>query len=350
MRGTRLRLRHLVGAAILGGSLLFGALSFTSLPAGAQTAPDPPAPASCPVLSLANPNPGDIVPNGHYVVSGLAWDPAATSGSGIARVDLFLGRRDQGGTFLASATPGSGDVSDPRAFSVTVNLPDVDSGRDFAAYAISSVSGQEVTVVRTIFVGTQSFNPLATATPVPTIETVSSTCPRVPAAAAPSTSGAAAGVSAPAVSTSSMAAAPATGGGTATNGCPVLSLGNPHPGSLLPPGDMFISGSASVPGASPQPGVSRVDLFLGARDAGGQFLGSGMPGTGQTSDPAAFTVRVTIPTTLNRGVDFAAYAIGTNGQQTSDTFQVFVGAPATRGPVAPSPTPIPTAETVSSTC
>lgn len=340
MRGTRPRLRHLVGAAVLTSSFLFAALSFTSLPAGAATS-DPAPPASCPVLSLGNPNPGDIVQSGDYVVSGAAWDPAATSGSGISRVDLFLGRRDAGGTFLGSATPGSPDPTNPRAFSTTVTLPDnFNSGADFAAYAISSVSGQETTVVRSIFVGTQTFNQLATATPVPTIETTDNTCPREQAAGMASTAPSASG---------SPAAAPATTGGTSTNGCPVLSLGNPGPGSLIPPGNMFISGSASVPGASPQPGVKRVDLFLGERDQGGLFLGSATPGTGQTASPAAFTVQVKIPD-LNRGVDFAVYAIGNNGQETSDTFPVFVGAPATRGPVAPTPTPVPTTETVSSTC
>src|SRR5215831_5336304 len=142
MRGTQPRLRHLVGAATLTGSLLFGALTFASLPAGAQTAPAAAVSAaiSCPVLSVGNPNPGDTIAQGAIVLSGAAWDPSAASGSGITNVSLFLGRRDDGGTFLGSAVPGLGD--NPRAWSVEVTMPDnVNAGTNFAAYALSSVTG-----------------------------------------------------------------------------------------------------------------------------------------------------------------------------------------------------------------
>jgi hypothetical protein len=113
---------------------------------------------------------------------------------------------------------------------------------------------------------------------------------------------------------------------------------------------MFISGLATVPGVSSGSGVSRVDLFLGARDEGGTFLGSGIPGTGQGGNPDAFNVEVSVPN-LGRGVDFSAYAIGTNGQEQVTTFPVFVGAEPTRGATTnPTPTPIPATETVTSTC
>src|SRR5579864_3732753 len=98
MRGTHFRLRHLLGAASLSSASVLAALSLTGLPAAAQTAPAAPtAVQSCPVLSIGNPNPGDKVTAGGYVISGEAFDPASQSGAGITSVDLFLGERDQGG-------------------------------------------------------------------------------------------------------------------------------------------------------------------------------------------------------------------------------------------------------------
>jgi hypothetical protein len=345
MRGTQPRLRHLVGAATLTGSLLFAALTFASLPAGAQTSAAL-APTACPVLSVGNPNPGDTVKVGDYVISGEAFDPSATSGSGIARVDLFLGRRDDGGNFLGSAVPGLG--ANPRAFSLTVEMPTLNQGADFAAYAISSVTGQETSVVFPIFVGAPTRNPNGpTPTPIPTTETISSTCGRGAAPAAPAAPPSA--PSAPVVSGTPAAAPPVAGGGVAANACPVLSLGNPSPGDRIPAGGLVLSGSAFVAGANPPPGVTRVDLFLGARDQGGTFLGSGIPGTGAGGNPAAWSVEVTVPN-LGRGADFAAYAIGANGQETTITFPVFVGAEPTRSATGATPTPVPQTQTFFSTC
>src|SRR5579859_4704031 len=145
MRGTHFRLRHLLGAASLSSASVLAALSLTGLPVAAQTAPATTTVQSCPVLSVGNPNPGDTVNTGAYVISGEAFDPASQSGAGISSVDLFLGERDQGGTFLGSAVPGNS--SDPRAWSVEVTIPTgFNRGVDFAAYAISSVSGAETAV------------------------------------------------------------------------------------------------------------------------------------------------------------------------------------------------------------
>jgi hypothetical protein len=316
-------------------------MSLTSLPAGAQ--PAPVSPISCPVLSVANPAPGGIVGAGDYVVSGAAWDPAASSGSGISAVSLFLGPRDLGGQFLGSAVPGLGD--DPRAFSVTVDLPDnVDAQTTFNAYALSSVSGRETSVSFPVFVGVQPRRVgVATPTPVPTDVTVTTTCPRVNAVAtAVSNAPAPAATRAPAAAATSVPAAQ-TGG---TN-CPVLTLGNPQPGDHLSAGDLVISGGAFLAGGSPAPGVSRVDLFLGARDAGGTYLGTGIPGEG-TAGPTSWSATVDIPD-LGRGQDFVAYATGTNGQQTSISFPVFVGTP-NRASTGPTPTPIPQTVTITTSC
>ncbi len=356
MRGTQPRLRHLVGAATLTGSLLFAALTFASLPAGAQTTTAAVATASCPVLSVGNPSAGNTIQQGDYVVSGEAWDPAASSGSGIARVDMFLGPRDEGGTFLASAVPGLGN--NPRAYSVTVNIPTVNEGNTFAAYAISAVTGQETAVLVPIFIGTPTRSVGATPTPLPTTETVISTCPGGAAAATPAAAGmpmASTGASSGGASTAStpVPAAPAAGGSTTAattgaNSCPVLTLGNPNPGDVVAAGDLVISGGAYVAGANPAPGVSRVDLFLGPRDQGGTFLGSGTPGTGQAG-PTSWSVTVTIPD-WGRGSSFAAYAIGANGQESSIIFPIFVGTVPPRNGVGATPTPIPQNVTTASTC
>jgi hypothetical protein len=355
MRGTRPRLRHLLGAATLTGSLLFAALTFASLPAGAQTsAALTSASLSCPVLSVGNPNPGDFVLSGAYVISGAAWDPNATSGSGIQSVSVFLGQRDEGGTILGSTQPGIG--SNPRAFSVTVTLPDdVNAGTDFSAYALSSVTGQETAVTFPIFVGTQTRNTSgATPTPIGTTQTITTTCPHnaaaAPAAPPPANAPAPAGtpMPAPAVPAGQAAAAPAAGAGVLANTCPLLTVGNPNPGSLIPAGGQVMSGSALVPNGTPGTGILRVDLFLGERDQGGLFLGSAMPGSG-SAGPASWSLEVTVPN-LGRGLDFAAYAIGNNGQQTVTTFPVFVGAEPTRTGIGATPTPIPTTSNTTTTC
>jgi hypothetical protein len=313
---------------------------------------------SCPVLSVGNPGPGDNIGAGAYVISGAAFDPAATSGSGISGVQLFLGERDQGGLFLGSAVPGSSGM-DPRAWSVEVTIPsNFNRGVDFAAYAQSSVSNGQTSVTIPVFVGDQPRNDvgLVTPTPEPGSAVVTSNCPSAAMVTSPASSGTPAAVPSISVSATSAPAASAPAAGmpatttTSANACPVLSLANPNPGDTLTAGNMFISGLASVPGNSSGSGVSRVDLFLGARDDGGSFLGSGVPGTGMAGNPDAFNVEVTVPN-LGRGVDFAAYAIGANGQEQVTTFPVFVGAEPTRGPATgPTPTPIPATQIVTSTC
>jgi hypothetical protein len=348
MRGTQLKLRRLVGAGALASSLLLAGLSFASLPAGAATAPS--STTVCPELSVANPSPGNNLVAGGLVISGEAFDPAAPAGtSGIERVDLFLGLRDQGGTILGSAVPGAVGGENPRFFTTQVTIPDVNQGDVFAAYAISSVTGQQTSVSFPIFIGTPATHASgATPTPVPTDVTMTSSCPAGVASSAPAASAPA--VSAPSVSMTPSAAT-STGAMTASNACPVLTVANPGPGDTLNAGDVFISGSAMDPAAamSGNSGVERVDLFLGARDQGGTFLGSGVPGTGPGSSPAAFTVKVTVPD-LGRGADFAAYAIGDNGQETTITFPVFVGNTPVNTSGLSTPTPVPQTQTHTSTC
>ena len=335
--------RAIVGLGSLVCLLIVGTLSFASVPAGAQSAPTTQmgGTGACPVLSLGNPNPGDTLTPGGLIISGTAFDPAARQGAGIARVDLFLGERENGGMILGSAVPGSSG-GNPEAFSVEVQVPNnFNRGVDFAAYAISAVTGQESVVTFPVFVGTPTTNGVATPTPVPTTLTQTNTC----GSAQPASTTSSAPAAAP-TSVSLVPAPSASGATSSTGGCPVLSLGNPSPGDTVEPGGLVISGTAYDPSATQGAGIARVDLFLGTRESGGEILGSAVPGEG--GNPRAFSIEVQVPK-LNRGVDLAAYAISAvTGQETGVSFPVFVGAPTTNG--VATPTPIPTTETVFSSC
>src|SRR5215471_11444198 len=131
-------------------------------PGSAETLAVATCPGGAPVVQLANPGPGDVLLQGDYIVSGVAFDPNATQGAGISRVDVFLGQRDDGGLFLAGATPGQ-DANNPRAFQMKVTLPTSTSGgRDFVAYAYSAVTGLQTSESVPVYVGAAP-----TATPIP---------------------------------------------------------------------------------------------------------------------------------------------------------------------------------------
>jgi hypothetical protein len=128
-------------------------------PAGATSAPvNAPAvavqPVGAPVLLLGNPNVGDVVSHGDYLISGIAYDPAAADSSGVDRVDFFLDNRDMGGQFLGSVIPGVAIPEHPRAFSGSIFFPTNMSGaHNFVAYAHSRLSNKETLVSVPIYVG-----------------------------------------------------------------------------------------------------------------------------------------------------------------------------------------------------
>jgi len=91
-----------------------------------------------PFVQLANPGSGDLLPTGDIVITGAAWDPAATSGSGIDRVELYLDPRENGGLFLGSVEPPA------NTFTLTIKVPNsANGGHTLTAYARSSVTGHE---------------------------------------------------------------------------------------------------------------------------------------------------------------------------------------------------------------
>src|SRR5260370_5339559 len=95
--------------ALVAGALL-ASISVVAAPAAAQTTST--CPSGPPVLQVGNPNPRDVLHQGDYIFSGVAFDPAATDSSGITRVDLFLGDRDTGGLLLPRAPPAHSHQSD----------------------------------------------------------------------------------------------------------------------------------------------------------------------------------------------------------------------------------------------
>lgn len=263
-----------------------------STPAGAQVTSAPP---EMPVVQLANPNPGDLLPVGDYVVTGAAFDPAATTGSGVSRVDLFLGSREAGGIFLGSAVPGQDSIGSvtpntrlaETGFQLTVTLPGTSTGgTDVLAYAYSSVTGRETSQRTPVYIGVA---------PTPTPQT----------AAAPQ-----------AVVESFMPQPVAQGDA-------MFSLANPSAGNVVLKGGYIISGAAG-------PSIDRVELFLGDRDTGGLHLGTVAPVNG------VFSTMVTIPESMSGGANLCAYAYSSmTGKEFEAEVPIYIGA-------APTPTPRPT--------
>jgi hypothetical protein len=129
------------------------------LPAGAH--PQPPAPT----LDVANPSPGDMLTPGTMVMQGVAYDDNAETGTGVDRVSVFLGDRDEenGAQFLGHARLG---LPNPQAVEggdtqfefagwsiITPPLRATGQQRAIHVYARSSVSGVEAIEVIPIVMG-----------------------------------------------------------------------------------------------------------------------------------------------------------------------------------------------------
>jgi plastocyanin len=145
-----------------------------------QTSPIAATPANCVIqLSVANPNPGNQEIPRSLIMSGTALDGTATSGTGISRIQAFVGNRDAGGTIIGTAafTPGPGAL--PGAWSLTATIPtNISGGQQMFVYGLSSVSGQEAMVSIPIVISEAQATPT-----VP--NTAQSFCPAVMAPTAP---------------------------------------------------------------------------------------------------------------------------------------------------------------------
>jgi hypothetical protein len=102
------------------------------------------------VLSISNPQPGDLLPRGKYVMQGLAFDRAARTGSGVDRVSVFVDNRDTGGQQVGEATLGQPGAT---GFTVTADLSRAGGGHTLFVYARSAVSGREAIVSFPVVIG-----------------------------------------------------------------------------------------------------------------------------------------------------------------------------------------------------
>jgi hypothetical protein len=122
----------------------------TTAPAAATSSATSPAAmttSAAPTLSLANPGAGDVLPNGDIVISGVA--------PGADLVEFFLGNRDQGGTSLGTAVPGTGSFNAASGgFTTTLTIPTRTAGStSFYVYARNSTTGQETVTNVPVYVG-----------------------------------------------------------------------------------------------------------------------------------------------------------------------------------------------------
>lgn len=123
--------------------------------------PQPPLPT----LDVANPSEGALLTPGSMIIQGMAYDDNAETGTGVDRVSIFLGDRDEenGAQFLGHARLGlpsmqaveGGDVQFAFAGWSLTTPPLKDTGRQQAlhVYARSSVSGVENVQVIPVVVG-----------------------------------------------------------------------------------------------------------------------------------------------------------------------------------------------------
>src|SRR5207248_6788387 len=101
-------------------------------------------------------NANDALSRGPLGVTGVAYDPASTSGAGIDQVEFFLDDRDAGGVSLGGTTvPGTADAGLPRVYTSLVHIPTNANGQhNFVTYARSSLTGLETKVSVPVFIGT----------------------------------------------------------------------------------------------------------------------------------------------------------------------------------------------------
>lgn len=306
------------------------AASMASLPpASAQTASP-----QCPALQLDNPNPGDTVMPGGYVVSGIAFDPSATIGSGVSRVDFFLGNREAGGLYLGSAQsiPNPNSFGPPR-FQTQLTIPDITAADTaFNVYAFDALSSGETSVSIPVRVGDI---PPPRNRPIPTAQ-LTSTCAAIATAVslAPPLPGEIAFTPTPGPQ---LAGPPAPPGAAGTDeGGPVLQLANPATGDLLPLGGYVVSGTAYDPGSISGPGGDRVQFFLDPRENGGLFLGTAVPVAAAPGEAPRFATKIVIPNSASKGshVFVASAHSSVLGKEVTVSVPVFVGA-------KPTPTPLP---------
>jgi hypothetical protein len=134
-----------------------------ALPAATTSARQP---MPGPTLVVENPNPGDMLTVGKLEMQGVAFDPVATTGTGVDRVSVFLDNRDEGGWFLGDATLGQPTVmpaqtADAGWMLITPVLNGVGDGHTLFVYARSSATGEETVLTIPVTIGASTHNSAA---------------------------------------------------------------------------------------------------------------------------------------------------------------------------------------------
>jgi hypothetical protein len=307
--------------------------SGVSFPVAAQ-----PAVIQCPALQMDNPNPCDTIMPGGYVVSGIAYDPAATLGSGVSHVDFFLGSRDDGGLYLGTVVPLANPNSfGPPRFLKQLTIPRMtNAGTEFVVYAFDAATNGQTSLSVPVRVGDVTPPTPAPASPPPGAR-LTSNCQAVPTAVllAPPLPGEIAFTPTPPPQV--LVVPQATPGGTLPNtGGPIFQLSNPNPDDVLPFGGYVVSGTAYDPASSQGPGVDRIQFFLDPRDQGGWLLGTATPQVLRDASVPTFSAKLVIPNSAPKGQHLlTGYAHSSViGTELIISVPVFVGAP-------PTPTPLP---------
>ncbi|MBV9354126.1 MAG: hypothetical protein JO023_01235 [Chloroflexi bacterium] len=224
-------------------------------------------------LQLFNPEAGVQVPSGPLLITGSAQDIRAGNGNGISSVQLFLGRRENGGTFLGNASFSSQSGTPNTFFSLNAGIPDTNLGpQQLQVIATSAEDSHDYEI----------FVPFTIANPAFPKNTGGSAT-SLPALCAPG---------------GSTASGSAQTGGTISEGGPVLNVINPQPRTSLLTGPVGVSGTAYDRQASSGSGVDGVQIFLDNRDSGGTFLANAMMESG---GPNSWQATISLPTN-NTGV------------------------------------------------
>jgi len=115
-----------------------------------------------PTLDVANPGQGEMLTPGVMVIEGIAYDDSAEKGTGVDRVSVFLGDREEGGLYLGNATLGlhnpqsveGGDVQFAQAgWRIRTPVLKGSGEHDLTVYARSSVTGIERVEVIPVVIG-----------------------------------------------------------------------------------------------------------------------------------------------------------------------------------------------------
>jgi hypothetical protein len=203
---------------------------------------------------LQNPQPGDTLLSGTSVVmAGIAFDPASTSGPGIASVKVYLGDRSAGGLALGTATLGlnnpqapTGSLFATAGWSLrTATLPAGSGGRSIFVYAQSALSPAEGVLEVPVFLNSA---------PTPVRGSVPTAVLPPPPACTPTPLPVPTATSVPAAAPGVVAPPPATVAPTPTP-FPTLALPGPvapaAPAAVAPPAAPKPQAAAPAPAVAP---------------------------------------------------------------------------------------------------